>query len=126
MELHRYDIIKAELKYATGHLQKKERPYVIVSNEKGTTNADIITVMPLTHVVKKEHLPVHECLQAETENGLSTFSMILGEHPQTICKNEVKEKLGTISNKEQRNVVNKVCFNTFFYGEKINWKEVLS
>ncbi len=78
MELHRYDIIEAELDYGTGSIQKKRRPYIIVSNEKGTINASIITVMPLTHIIKKQHLPVHGCLQAESETGLSMYSMILG------------------------------------------------
>lgn len=97
MELHRYDIIEAELDYGKGSIQKKRRPYIIVSNEKGTANADIITVMPLTHIVKKQHLPVHECLQAESETGLSVYSMILGEHPQTICKEEEIKKLGNVT-----------------------------
>lgn len=126
MELHRYDIIEAELDYGSGSIQKKRRPYIIVSNEKGTTNASIITVMPLTHIIKKQHLPVHSCLEAETETGLSTYSMILGEQPQTICKEEVKKKLGTVTDRLQRNNVNKVCWNTFFFGENINWEEVLA
>ena len=126
MELHRYDVIEAELDYGSGSIQKKRRPYIIVSNEKGTTSASIITVMPLTHIIKKQHLPVHGCLQAESKNGLSTYSMILGEQPQTICKGEVIRKLGNVSDKKQRNTVNKVCFNTFFFGEKINWKEVIA
>lgn len=126
MELHRYDIIEAELKYGSGSIQKKRRPYIIVSNEKGTANASIITVMPLTHIIKKEYLPVHVCLHAESETGLSMYSMILGEQPQTICKEEVIKKLGNVSDIKQRNNVNKVCFNTFFFGEKINWEEVLA
>lgn len=125
MELHRYDIIEAELDYGSGSIQKKKRPYIIVSNEKGTTNATIITVMPLTSV-KKKRLPVHECLEARTETGLTRYSMILGEQPQTICKQEVIRKLGNVTDKSQRNNVNKVCFNTFFFGENINWEEVLA
>ena len=126
MELHRYDIIEAEIEYGTGSIQKKKRPYVIVSNEHGTANARIITIMPLTHIIKKEYLPVHECLEAESENGLSTYSMILGEQPQTICKDEVIRKFGTVVNQKQRNMINKVCFNTFFYGEKIEWEEIFA
>lgn len=125
MELHRYDIIEAELDYGSGSIQKKKRPYIIVSNEKGTTNATIITVMPLTSA-KKKRLPVHECLEARTETGLTRYSMILGEQPQTICKQEVIRKLGNVTDKSQRNNVNKVCFNTFFFGENINWEEVLA
>ena len=125
MELHRYDIIEAELDYGSGSIQKKRRPYIIVSNEKGTTNATIITVMPLTSA-KKKRLPVHECLEARSETGLTRYSMILGEQPQTICKEEVIRKLGNVTDKYQRNNVNKVCFNTFFFGENINWEEVLA
>jgi mRNA interferase MazF len=126
MELHRYDIIEAELDYGKGSIQKKKRPYIIVSNEKGNTNATIITVMPLTHIIKKKHLPTHSCLTAKSDNGLSSYSMILGEQPQTIEKEEVIRKLGTVIDQTQRNSVNKVCFNTFFFGENINWEEVLA
>lgn len=125
MELHRYDIIEAELDYGSGSIQKKRRPYIIVSNEKGTTNATIITVMPLTSA-KKKRLPVHSYLEANSETGLTRYSMILGEQPQTICKEEVIRKLGNVIDKTQRNNVNKVCFNTFFFGENINWEEVLA
>ena len=124
MELHRYDIIEAELDYGSGSIQKKRRPYIIVSNEKGTTNATIVTVMPLTSA-KKKRLPVHECLEARSETGLTKYSMILGEQPQTICKEEIIRKLGNVTDRTQRNNVNKVCFNTFFFGENINWEEVL-
>ena len=128
MIFHRYDIIEAELKIRdnSGSIQKKKRPYVIVSNEMGTKNSTIITVMPLTHIIKKTYMPVHECLEVESDNGLSVYSMILGEQPQTICKEEVIRKLGNVTDKTQRNNVNKVCFNTFFFGENINWEEVLA
>ena len=125
MELHRYDIVECELDYGSGSIQKKKRPYIIVSNEKGTTNATIITVMPLT-TAKKKKLPVHECLEAKTETGLARYSMILGEQPQTICKGEVIRKLGNVADKKQKDVVNRVCYYTFFYGENINWEEVLA
>lgn len=45
--------------------------------------------MPWTHIIKKKCLPVHGCLEAESETGLSMYSMILGEQPQTICKTVV-------------------------------------
>ena len=125
MELHRYDIVEAELDYGSGSIQKRRRSYIIVSNEKGTTNATIVTVMPLTSVRKKK-LPVHECLEARSETGLTRYSIILGEQPQTICKEEIIRKLGNVTDKSQRNNVNKVCFNTFFFGENIDWEEVFA
>ncbi|MFR0074387.1 MAG: type II toxin-antitoxin system PemK/MazF family toxin [Blautia caecimuris] len=105
--------------------KKKKRPYVIVSNQLGTSNSTIITIMPLTTCIKRPDLPVHECISAESDNGLMTYSMILGEQPQTISKHEVIRKFGNVRNKNHRNLINKVCFNTFFYGEDINWEEVL-
>ena len=81
--------------------------------------------MPLTSA-KKKKLPVHECLEARSETGLAKYSMILGEQPQTICKEEIIRKLGNVTDRTQRNNVNKVCFNTFFFGENINWEEVLA
>lgn len=125
MNLQRYDIIEAELKYTSGSIQSKRRPYIIVGNIIGTNHSDVVIIMPLTHVIKKRNLPTHECIDAETETGLKTYSMILGEQPQTIAKEEVIEKLGKVNNQRYKNLVNKVCYNTFFYGEKINWNEVL-
>lgn len=127
MELHRYDVVEAELKITDkcGCIQKKKRPYVIVSNQLGTSNSTIITIMPLTTCIKRPDLPVHECISAESDNGLMTYSMILGEQPQTISKHEVIRKFGNVRNKNHRNLINKVCFNIFFYGEDINWEEVL-
>lgn len=115
----------AELKFAYGSIQQKKRPYVIVGNGYGTECSNQIIVMPLTHVIKKSTLPTHECLDADSDTGLKTYSMILGEQPIPISKDEVITKLGRVMNVKQRNLVNKVCYNTFFYGEKINWEEVM-
>ena len=126
MDLQRYDIIEAELKYTSGSIQSKRRPYIIVGNAIGTNHSDVVIIMPLTHVIKKRGLPTHECIDAETSTGLRTYSMILGEQPQTISKEEIISRLGTVTNQNQKNLVNKVCWNTFFFGEKINWEEVLA
>ena len=52
--------------------------------------------------------------------------MILGEQPITISKDEVEEKLGMVTNQKEKNMINKICYNTFFFGENINWEEVLA
>ena len=127
MDLQRYDIVRAKIKYeGMGSVQTKERPYVVVSNPIGTKNATIITVMPLTSKIKKINMPVHECICADNKNGLTENSMVLGEQPITISKNEIKAKIGTVTNQNDKNLINKVCFNTFFFGEDINWEEVLA
>lgn len=127
MDLQRYDIIKANIKYeGSGSVQTKERPYVVVSNPIGTKYGTIITVMPLTSKIKKKNMPVHGCIEANNTNGLSLYSMVLGEQPVTISKDEVEEKLGSVTNQKEKNMINKICYNTFFFGEDINWKEVLA
>ena len=85
MELHRYDIIEAELDYGNGSIQRKRIPYIIVSNEKGTTNATIITVMPLISA-KKKRLPAHECLEAHTYKFVAGIGMNL-KHSRYAMRN---------------------------------------
>lgn len=116
MDLQRYDIIKAKIKYEGGSVQTKERPYVIVSNPIGTKHATIITVMPLTSKIKKMNMPVHCCISADDNNGLSEYSMVLGEQIITISKDEVIKRLGNVTNHNERKLIDKVCFNGLFFG----------
>ena len=128
MDLHRYDIVEAEIKMTTpsGSVQKKKRPYVIVGNEMGTQTAPTVIAMPLTHIIKRKNLPVHGCIEADGETGLAWYSMVLGEQPYTLDKKyDVIRKLGSVVDKTQKNIINKVCWNTLFYGENIDWEVVL-
>jgi mRNA interferase MazF len=126
INLHRYDIVEAEINYGSGSIQRHKRPYIVVSNELGTTRATIVTLMPLTTCTKKKDLPVHGCLETNNDNRLKTFSMVLGEQPLTVDKREVIRKIGNVKDKNQRNIINKICYNTFFFGENIDWNEVLN
>lgn len=124
LQLQRYDIIKAKIKYeGEGSVQVKERPYVVISNPIGTKYATIITVMPLTSKIKKTNMPVHGCLEANGENGLQLYSMVMGEQIITISKTEVIEKLGTITSKEDRRMVDQICFNGLFFGTEYRLEE---
>ena len=128
MELHRYDIVEAEITMTSpsGSVQKKKRPYVLVGNDKGTMTAPIVIAMPLTSVIKKRNLPTHRCIEANDNNGLKRYSMVLGEQPYTLDKEtEIVRKIGSITDQSQRDMVNRVCWNTLFFGEDINWKELV-
>ncbi len=128
MELHRYDIVEAEITMTSpsGSVQKKKRPYVLVGNDKGTMTAPIVIAMPLTSVIKKRNLPTHGCIEANDNNGLKRYSMVLGEQPYTLDKEtEIVRKIGSITDQSQRDMVNRVCWNTLFFGEDINWKELV-
>ena len=128
MELHRYDIVEAEITMTSpsGSVQKKKRPYVLVGNDKGTMTAPIVIAMPLTSVIKKRNLPTHGCIEANNNNGLKRYSMVLGEQPYTLDKETVIVRtIGSITDPRQRDMVNRVCWNTLFFGEDINWKELV-
>ena len=123
MDLQRYDVIKAKIKYEGGSVQAKERPYVIVSNPIGTKHATIITVMPLTSKIKKTNMPVHCCINADNDNGLSVYSMVLGEQLFTISKEEVSERLGQVTDKKEKRLIDKACFNGLFFGTEYRLEE---
>ena len=124
MDLQRYDVIKAKIKYqGEGSVQAKERPYVIVSNPIGTKHATIITVMPLTSKIKKMNMPVHGCINADDNNGLSEYSMVLGEQIITISKDEVIERLGNVTDHNERKLIDKICFNGLFFGTEYRLEE---
>lgn len=128
MELRRYDIVKANLKYEENgtSIQTHERPYVIVSNPIGTKHAPIITVLPLTTKIKKLNMPVHGCINADGENGLTEYSMLLGEQIITISKDEVIQKIGTVTNQHEKKLIDRVCFNSLFYGTEYRLEEAMA
>ena len=126
MDLQRYDVIKAKIKYqGEGSVQAKERPYVIVSNPIGTKHATIITVMPLTSKIKKMNMPVHCCISADKNNGLTEYSMVLGEQIITISKDEVIERLGSVTNQNEKRMIDKACFNGLFFGTGYKLEEAM-
>ena len=123
MDLQRYDIVKVKIQYDNGSTQHGVRPYVIISNPLGTKFGTIITVMPLTSKIKRTEMPVHSCIKANENNGLREQSMALGEQIFTISKNEVIKKLGNITDKKQRYLIDKACFNGLFYGTDYKLEE---
>lgn len=123
MDLQRYDIIKAKINYEGNSVQANERPYVIVSNPLGTKYAPIITVMPLTTKLKKLNMPVHSCINADDDNGLTEYSMVLGEQIITISKGEVIERLGNVTDTYERKLIDKACFNGLFFGTEYKLEE---
>ena len=114
MDLQRYDIVKAKINYE------------IVSNPLGTKYAPIITVMPLTSKIKKTNMPCHGCIQANENNGLTLYSMALGEQITTISKDEVISKIGTITDDKNKRMVDRIGFNSLFFGTDYKLEEVMA
>ena len=78
MDLQRYDVIKAKIKY----------------QGEGS---------------------VHSCINADDDNGLTEYSMVLGEQIITISKDEVIERLGNITDAYERKLIDKAFFNGLFF-----------
>lgn len=57
-EFYRGDVVWAINTTATGRIQKNNRPYVIISNNKANKYSSVITAIPLTTKHKKT-LPTH-------------------------------------------------------------------
>lgn len=52
--------------------------------------------------------------------------MALGEQLTTISKDEVITKLGTITDTENKRMIDKVCFNSLFFGTDYKLEEVMA
>ena len=68
----------------------------------------------------------HGCIQANENNGLTLYSMALGEQITTISKDEVISKIGTITDDKNKRMVDKVCFNSLFFGTDYKLEEVMA
>ena len=64
--------------------------------------------------------------QANENNGLTLYSMALGEQITTISKDEVISKIGTITDDKNKRMVDKVCFNSLFFGTDYKLEEVMA
>lgn len=71
-------------------------------------------------------MPCHGCIQANENNGLTLYSMALGEQITTISKDEVISKIGTITDDKNKRMVDKVCFNSLFFGTDYKLEEVMA
>lgn len=73
------------------------RPAVIISNNRANQHSPVITVVPLTSKTKKKRfLPTHVFIPYSAEFGLNRSSIVLAEQIETIDKDRLLEKKGTI------------------------------
>lgn len=76
------------------------RPAVIVSNNKANEFSPVITVVPLTGKInKKRDLPTHVFIPTFAGNGLKKPSIALAEQVESIDKENLIDKRGTITSK---------------------------
>ncbi len=92
----RGDIYFAQIPNGTLHEQAGNRPVVIIQNNVGNKFSPTTIVAPLTSKQKKNSLPTHFLIRANSENGLRTDSVALLEQIRTISKDALTGKIGRI------------------------------
>lgn len=82
----------------TSHRQSGIRPVIVISNNKANHNSPVVTVIPLTtRVWKKKYQPTHVQIPRRIKTGLKKASMALAEQVETLDKELLIDKVGTIT-----------------------------
>lgn len=118
----RGEIYYAELNPVIGSEQGGKRPVLVIQDNRGTKNCPTCIIAPLTRMINKKYpLRTHVCIRPR--HYLKYYSVILLEHTRAISKDRLRQYLGKISEKEQKQV-NKAILNTFdLYDKEINIDE---
>ena len=93
------DIFYAKLD-REGHVQGGERPVVIVQNNIGNKYSPTVEILPISARIdkaKRKNLPTQVIVEPSDTNGLRYSSVVLGEQVQTINKEQLLMKIGSLS-----------------------------
>ena len=105
----RGDIWFADLESHSGtSIQCGCRPVLIISNDVGNTYAETLNVLPMTRQLKKPNLPCHTELNPDVisdRHQTMDNSMILAEQITTISKNQLRNYVGRI---EEKNLLDSI------------------
>lgn len=108
MDIRRYDIVKANLSGAIGSEQGGIRPVLVIQNDVGNIYSCTTIVIPLTTKIKNLNQPTHTLIQKSVDSGLREDSMLLGEQMRVISNERIICKIGTVTNKEERESIKRV------------------
>lgn len=108
MDIRRYDIVKADLSGAVGSEQGGVRPVLIVQNDVGNIHSCTTIVIPLTSKIKNLNQPTHTLIRSNTFTGLKEDSMVLGEQMRVISNQRIINKIGTVTDENERKEIRRV------------------
>ena len=108
MDIKMFDVFQVDFGNAIGSEQEKERPAVVVQNDKGNKYSPTVIVIPLTKELKKLSMPTHEIIHKNKLNGLSEDSMLVGEQMRAIDKSRILYKRGFLNQEKEKNSVMQV------------------
>ncbi len=93
------DLFFADLSPVVGSEQGGVRPVLVVQNDVGNKYSPTIIVAAVTSQTGKAKLPTHVRLNA-AQGGLSKDSVVLLEQLRTIDKQRLKERIGTLNERQ--------------------------
>lgn len=109
MELKRYDIVQADLSGTIGSEQGGIRPVLIIQNDVGNKCSPTTIVMPFsTKIFKNPNQPTHTLIKKNADTGLKMDSILLGEQMRVISNQRIKKKIGTVTDKNEREEIRRV------------------
>jgi len=109
MEIKRYDIVQADLSGTVGSEQGGVRPVLVIQNDVGNLHSPTTIVMPFsTKVSKNPNQPTHTLIRKSADTGLKTDSILLGEQMRVISNKRIKRKIGTVTDKKEREEIRRV------------------
>lgn len=118
MDIRRYDIITADLSGTIGSEQGGIRPVLVVQNNIGNINSTTTLIMPLSKkTYKNPNQPTHTLIRKSVDTGLRTDSIVLGEQIRVISNQRIIEKIGTVTDKKEREEIRKIYLANFDFGE---------
>ena len=109
MDIRRYDIVKVDLSGTIGSEQGGIRPVLVIQNDTGNIFSTTTIVMPLskrTH--KNPNQPTHTLIKKSKSTGLKVDSIVLGEQMRVISSQRIIEKIGSVTDEEERKEIRRV------------------
>lgn len=108
MDIRRYDIVQANLGQVVGSEQGGIRPVLIVQNNIGNACGNTTIVIPMTSKLKSLTQPTHTLIKRSIDTGLKSDSVLLGEQIRVISSQRIIKKIGTVTDKLERQEIRRV------------------
>lgn len=98
----RGDVIWANNKALTSkHLQKGNRPFIVIQNDYGNNNSPTLIVTPTTSKIKRMDIPTHVYFE---DNLLKKPSVALLEQISTIDRSDILKVVGSLSKNNMQKI----------------------
>ena len=108
MDIRRYDIVQADLGKTIGSEQGGVRPVLGIQNDMGNIHSTSTIIMPLSSKLKSLEMPTHTIIHKDTDNGLKTDSVVLGEQMRVISSQRIIRKIGSVTDNDTKLAIKKV------------------